>query len=121
MEATMFNVPAIAFSQVCQNGQRIKWSTATQHAPAIIDRLIAAYRQAGRPIVVPVYAGTRGNPVLFDRSLFPELLRIEGDRGARELVDGMPEAVTPVAFPFAPPPDVDTPAAYEAAVRGSAP
>jgi 5'-nucleotidase len=40
MEATLFNVPAIAFSQVCQNGQRIKWSTATQHAPAIIDRLL---------------------------------------------------------------------------------
>jgi 5'-nucleotidase len=40
MEATMFNVPAIAFSQVCENGQRIKWSTATQHAPVIIDRLL---------------------------------------------------------------------------------
>jgi 5'-nucleotidase len=40
MEATLFNVPAIAFSQVCQNGQRIKWSTATQHAPDVIDRLL---------------------------------------------------------------------------------
>jgi 5'-nucleotidase len=40
MEATMFKVPAIAFSQVCENGQRIKWSTATQHAPVIIDRLL---------------------------------------------------------------------------------
>jgi 5'-nucleotidase len=42
MEATMFNVPAIAFSQVCQNGQRIKWSTAAQHAPTVIDRLLTA-------------------------------------------------------------------------------
>jgi 5'-nucleotidase len=41
MEATMFNVAAIAFSQVCQNGQRIKWSTATQHAPTIIERLLS--------------------------------------------------------------------------------
>src|SRR5919106_1966293 len=40
MEATMFNVPAIAFSQLCENGQRIKWSTAAQHAPVIIDRLL---------------------------------------------------------------------------------
>lgn len=85
--------------------------------PAIIDRLIAVYRRTGRPIVVPVYAGTRGNPVLFDRSLFPELLSIEGDRGARELIDRMLENVAAVDFPFDPPPDVDTPAAYDSAVR----
>ena len=41
MEATLFNVPAIAFSQACQNGQRIKWATAEQHAPEIIKRLLA--------------------------------------------------------------------------------
>ncbi len=40
MEATLFNVPAIAFSQVCQNGQRVKWATAAQHAPEVIERLL---------------------------------------------------------------------------------
>jgi 5'-nucleotidase len=39
MEATLFNVPAFALSQCCQNGQPVKWATAEQHAPDIIARL----------------------------------------------------------------------------------
>lgn len=51
--------------------------------PAILNALIAAYRARRAPIVVPAYDGRRGNPVLFDRALFPELLAITGDQGAR--------------------------------------
>ena len=54
--------------------------------PAIIDATIAAYRESGARIVMPAYDGRRGNPVLFDRALWPALLRIEGDQGARELI-----------------------------------
>jgi 5'-nucleotidase len=39
MEATLFNVPAVALSQSCQNGHPVKWATAEQHAPGIISRL----------------------------------------------------------------------------------
>lgn len=41
MEATLFNVPAIALSQVCRNGSRIRWMTAERHAPDIISRVIS--------------------------------------------------------------------------------
>jgi 5'-nucleotidase len=41
MEATLFKVPAIAFSQVCASRQHIKWQTAERHAPAVIERLLA--------------------------------------------------------------------------------
>jgi 5'-nucleotidase len=41
MEATLFNVPAIALSQGCRNGHPVKWATAEQHAPGIISRLFA--------------------------------------------------------------------------------
>jgi len=41
MEATLFNVPAIALSQVYSNGHRVKWATAARFAPDIISRLIA--------------------------------------------------------------------------------
>ena len=41
MEATLFNVPAIALSQVYENGNRIKWGTAERFAPDIISRLLA--------------------------------------------------------------------------------
>jgi molybdenum cofactor cytidylyltransferase len=62
--------------------------------------------------VVPAYRGVRGHPVLFPASLFPELLRLAGDRGAREVLERHPPAVVPLDLPA--PPDVDTPADYEA-------
>jgi 5'-nucleotidase len=41
MEATLFKVPAIAFSQVCESRQHIKWETAERHAPRVIERLLS--------------------------------------------------------------------------------
>ncbi len=52
-----------------------------------IDRLLAHYRTTRCPIVVPVYRGRRGNPVLFACSLFPELLALQGDVGGRVLLE----------------------------------
>ena len=39
MEATLLGVRAIAFSQVCNDRQRIKWATAEAMAPDVIRRL----------------------------------------------------------------------------------
>jgi molybdenum cofactor cytidylyltransferase len=73
-----------------------------------ILRLIEEYRRSGQPIVVPVYAGTRGNPVLFDASVFPELASVAGDQGGREVIGRDPSRVATVSLPFAMPADVDT-------------
>ena len=54
--------------------------------PTTYHELIAARLRARVRIVVPLYAGLRGHPVLFDRSLSSEVDRITGDRGARALV-----------------------------------
>jgi molybdenum cofactor cytidylyltransferase len=83
------------------------------HTPAVIDLLVETFRSSGRPIVAPVYNGTRGNPVLFAASLFPELLTVTGDRGAREVIARDPARVALVRFPFLPPPDIDTPEDYQ--------
>lgn len=53
--------------------------------PATIDTLIAAWRPPWQ-IVAPRYAGQRGHPVVFARALFEQLCAIEGDRGARNLL-----------------------------------
>jgi molybdenum cofactor cytidylyltransferase len=37
--------------------------------------------------VLPTYQGRRGNPVLFDVTLFDELAAIQGDVGGRVLLD----------------------------------
>lgn len=51
----------------------------------LIDGLIELFEATGGPIVVPSCKGQRGAPVLFARSLFSELERIEGDAGGRQL------------------------------------
>jgi molybdenum cofactor cytidylyltransferase len=65
----------------------------------MLDRLIAAYDpDEGRSIVVPVYQGKAGNPVLFDRRYFPEILALSGDAGARALLRAHAEQVAEVAL-----------------------
>ena len=55
-------------------------------SPNTIDRLLEGHRASKAPVVVPVYRGVRGNPVLFDRSVFAQLKRIRGDVGAKSVV-----------------------------------
>jgi molybdenum cofactor cytidylyltransferase len=83
--------------------------------PAIINAVIDAYRRTWGPIVVPTYGGKRGNPVLFDRSLYQELARLTGDAGARVLLEKYPNKVVTVPVSDGPPPrDVDTEEDYTA-------
>ncbi len=54
---------------------------------ATVDRLVEQHRRTLAPVVAPVYrGGQRGNPVLFDRRTFPELLALQGDTGGRPLI-----------------------------------
>jgi molybdenum cofactor cytidylyltransferase len=53
----------------------------------MIDRLLAAYDpDEGRQIVLPTFRGKQGNPMLWDRRFFAEILQITGDSGARFLL-----------------------------------
>lgn len=54
--------------------------------PSTIDRIVSTYRRSESKVVVPVLRGVRGNPILFHRSLFPELLRLKGDVGAKAVI-----------------------------------
>lgn len=53
--------------------------------PSTLDALIAARERTGARIVLPVYQGIRGNPVLLDRTLANEVEPLTGDRGCRAL------------------------------------
>jgi molybdenum cofactor cytidylyltransferase len=79
----------------------------------IIPALLAARAQTAKPIVAPRYRDGRGNPVLFGREVFPELVAIAGDEGARSVVARDGGRVALVPFDFDMPPDVDTPEDYE--------
>jgi len=79
----------------------------------LIDRLIGAFDpDRGALVVVPTFEGKRGNPVLWSRRFFPDLMAIEGDVGARHLIGRYGEAVAEVPVDGkAALVDVDTPEA----------
>jgi molybdenum cofactor cytidylyltransferase len=84
-----------------------------------IDTLIDAFDpDLGRHVVVPTYEGKAGNPVLWSRRFFPELMALEGDKGAREMIRANPDAVVWVKAGPSVTHDVDTPEAM-AAIGGS--
>ena len=82
-------------------------------AAEVIPRLIDALRQSGRAIAAPRYRDGPGNPVLFGAAVFPELLALGGDRGARSVVDRDPGRVALVDIDRLMPQDIDTPEDYE--------
>ncbi len=51
----------------------------------LIDQLVKAHAETLSPIVVPYVNERLANPVLFDKGLFPSLLKLEGDTGGRQL------------------------------------
>ena len=63
----------------------------------MIDRLLSLYDpEEGRMIVLPTFRGKQGNPMIWDRAFFPEILAITGDSGARFLVGKHAEKVAEV-------------------------
>ncbi len=54
-------------------------------ASTTLDALVRAWRRRGNPIVIPSFRGRRGNPVLVDRLVAPEIDSITGDLGFRAL------------------------------------
>ncbi|MGC1445516.1 MAG: nucleotidyltransferase family protein, partial [Xanthobacteraceae bacterium] len=83
---------------------------------ALIDRLIGAVDpDKGALIAVPVIEGKRGNPVVWSRRFFHDLMTVEGDIGARYLIGRYAEAVAEVPVDgTAALTDVDTPEAFAA-------
>jgi molybdenum cofactor cytidylyltransferase len=58
-----------------------------------IDHMLARFRSSGKDICVPVCKGKRGNPTIFNRALYDQLLALEGDIGARDIIRTNPERV----------------------------
>jgi molybdenum cofactor cytidylyltransferase len=53
----------------------------------LINALIARFEESAALIVAPGFRGQTRNPVLFKRDLFPDLLKLTGDRGGRVLIE----------------------------------
>lgn len=83
-----------------------------------IDILIRGYRSSKARIVLPVYRNQRGNPVIVSAVLFPKILELTHDTGARELFKKYADKIlkvevnTPAVHT-----DIDTPGDYKKILR----
>jgi len=77
-----------------------------QVTPEIIDRLADEWQDA--PIALCSYQGRKGHPMIFARSLFPELVDLHGDKAAWKLVDANAPLVQEVEFDLPYPDDINT-------------
>jgi molybdenum cofactor cytidylyltransferase len=87
-----------------------------QVTAGLIDRLVDAFDpERGALVVVPTIEGKRGNPVVWSRRFFPDLMALEGDVGARHLIAAYADVVAEVPVEdSAALTDVDTPDALQA-------
>lgn len=64
-----------------------------------LRRLLDRHAAADSPVTASFYGGRRGVPAIFRARLFPELLQVVGDRGARDVIGGLNEQIQSVAWP----------------------
>jgi molybdenum cofactor cytidylyltransferase len=68
---------------------------------ALINLLLERYKGSEKPICVPTCRGARGHPTLFARLFYSAILKLMGDKGARDLITDHPDQVLTVEIPDA--------------------
>jgi molybdenum cofactor cytidylyltransferase len=76
--------------------------------PEAIDAVVQAWRAGNGPVVRASYEGRPDHPTLFDRSVWAELVQIQGDEGARGLLEAHQEWRTTAEVGGPAPQDIDT-------------
>jgi molybdenum cofactor cytidylyltransferase len=112
MAASLVHALRHSLGHSLQNAQPAAWLVALGDMPHVAPATLAALADAlaaGADIAAPVMDGRRGNPVGFGRVHLAALLALEGDQGARRLLQTCPVTEVPVEDPgiFR---DIDTPA-----------
>lgn len=65
---------------------------------SLLLSLIKTGIQTGLPIIASRYAGNAGTPAMFHKIMFPLLMELKGDKGARSLLAAHPQKVAIVPF-----------------------
>ncbi len=81
---------------------------------AKVNTLIDAFDPVSNQMIcVPTYRGKRGNPVLWSRNYFQEMMEVQGDTGAKHIIGEYEESVVEVEMDdVGVLTDFDTPEAY---------
>jgi molybdenum cofactor cytidylyltransferase len=78
----------------------------------LVNTLIQVHEKSGKPIIACSYSNTLGPPSLFHKGLFPELLQLKGDIGAKSIIRKYADEVEVVSFPKGSE-DIDTRTEYQ--------
>ena len=78
----------------------------------LLNKLMETYKETGKPVVACSYDNTFGPPVFFHKTIFPELLQLKGDIGARGVIRQHVDDVELILFPKGNI-DIDTEADYQ--------
>ena len=73
-----------------------------------VRQVVLAWTEHPDTIACAAHNGRRGNPCMFPKDLFPELMALEGDRGGSQVIRAHPERVRLVEVPEPELTDVDT-------------
>jgi molybdenum cofactor cytidylyltransferase len=84
----------------------------------IFKGLLDTFKGSTHKIIASSYADTAGTPVLFSKPYFTELLRLEGDQGAKKLLKMFEKEVSLVPFERGEI-DIDTESDYHNLLSGS--
>ena len=85
---------------------------------ALVNELVAVHQNTGKAIVASSYSDTLGVPALFHKSIFPELLQLEDDLGAKGIIQQHAKDTEVVAFSKGNV-DIDTEADYQKLSKGT--
>lgn len=67
--------------------------------PHAVLQPLAQALEDGAPAAAPEFQGRLGNPVALSAALFPQVLALQGDRGARALIEGLGERLVRIPSP----------------------
>lgn len=65
----------------------------------LIKQLIDTYHSTQKTIIASQYGNTLGVPALFSSIFFPALIKLQGDRGAKKIINQYPDLVYVIDFP----------------------
>jgi molybdenum cofactor cytidylyltransferase len=65
----------------------------------LIQKMIEIFESTKCPIITCHYGNQLGVPMLFDKSIFPELLKLSGDKGAKSFLSSFQDKIAKISFP----------------------
>ena len=65
----------------------------------LLQNMLQTYANYKNPVVACVYNNTLGVPILFSKSVYPELLKLSGDKGAKSFLHLYENRISTIDFP----------------------